>query len=116
MLNRFIYLISLVAMVVLLVMMNLTTPAEVGPLGVLVFFTTIYLVMFGIMVGLVSIFRKIAGRRGAMHRKDYAYALALALAPIMLLLAHSIGTVWWLSLGGVIIATALLLFVISKRV
>lgn len=116
MLNRFIFLVSLVAVVVLLVMMNLTTPAEVGPLGVLVFFTTVYIVMIGVMVGVVAIFRRISGKRGKMQRKDYAYALALALGPIMLLLAHSIGTVWWLSLSGVVIAIALICFVISKKV
>ncbi len=116
MLNRFIFLISLTAVVVLLVMMNLTTPAEVGPLGVLVFFTTVYIVMIGVMVGIVGVFRKIAGKKGGMQRKDYAYALALALGPIMLLLAHSIGTAWWLSLGGVVIAVALICFVISKKV
>ena len=115
MLKRLIFLISLVAVVVLLAMMNFTTPAEVGPLGVLVFFTTIYIVMIGVMVGVVSIFRRIAGKRGKMTRKDYAYALALALGPIMMLLAHSIRTVWWLSLIGVVIAVVLLLFVISKK-
>lgn len=97
-------------------MMNLTTPAAVGPLGVLVFFTMIYVVMFGVMVGLILIFRKMAGKRGKMGRRDYAYAAAMGLGPIMLLLAHSIGTVWWLSLGGVIIFVLLLCFVISKRV
>ena len=41
MVNRLIMLISLVASIVLVAMANFTNPAEVGPLGVLVFFTTI---------------------------------------------------------------------------
>lgn len=116
MLNRFIYLVSLLSVVILLVMMNMTTPAAVGPTGVLVFFTTVYIVVFGVMVGLIAIFRRMAGKRGNMGRKDYAYAAAMGLGPIMLLLAHSIGTVWWLSLIGVIMVVALICFVISKRV
>ena len=115
MLNRFIELMSLVCLIVLMVMMNLTTPTEIGPLGVLVFFGGIYVVVFGLMVALVGIFKRMTSRRGKMGKKDYAYAAATAMGPIMLLLAHSIGTEWWLAIIGVVVFVALLNFVISKR-
>ena len=43
---------SLLAAVILLVMLNFTTPAGVGPFGVLVFFTTFYILMFGVALAL----------------------------------------------------------------
>ena len=46
MLNRLILLISLIAVIILMAMMNLTTPTEIGPSGVLIFFILNYLVMF----------------------------------------------------------------------
>lgn len=116
MLNRFIMLISLIALVLLMVMMNITTPTEIGPLGVLVFFTTVYVMVFGLMVGLVQIFKKMTSKRGKMGKRDYAYAAAIAMGPIMLLLAHSVGTEWWLAIPGVTIFVVLFCFVISKRV
>ncbi len=41
MVNRIILISSLVAIVIILVMLNFTTPASIGPLGVLVFFYNI---------------------------------------------------------------------------
>ncbi|MBQ9019949.1 hypothetical protein IJ096_01335 [Candidatus Saccharibacteria bacterium] len=115
MLNRFIMFLSLICLVILVVMMNLTTPTEIGPLGVLVFFTTVYLMVFGMMVGAMMLFRKVTMKKGKMLKKDYAYAAAIAMGPIMLLLAHSVGTEWWLAILGVGMFVILFCFVISKR-
>ena len=115
MLNRFIMLMSLVCLIALMVMMNFTTPTEIGPLGVLVFFTTIYVMVYGIVVGLLIIFRKMTAKRGKIVKKDYVYAAAISMGPIMLLLAHSIGTEWWLAIPGVVLFVVLFCFVISKR-
>lgn len=115
MLNRFIILLSLFCLVVLMVMMNFTTPTGVGPAGVLVFFGCFYVVMFGLMTGMMQIFRKMTSKSGKMMKKDYAYAAAMALGPIMLILANSIGTSWWLAVLGVGAFVILFCFVISKR-
>ena len=48
MFNRMILLSSLVATMIILVMMNFTTPTSIGPLGVLVIFTMFYVVSFGL--------------------------------------------------------------------
>lgn len=108
-------LIGLIALIILMVMMNFTTPTEIGPLGVLVFFTTVYVMVFGLVVGLLSIFRRMVSKNGRMMKKDYAYAAAIALGPIMILLAHSVGTEWWLAIPGVIMFVSLFCFVILKR-
>lgn len=90
MLNRLIMLISLVATVVILVMLNLTTPAAVGPLGVLVFFMMIYAAVFGLAVWILWLLNRLLGKRG-MRRKDYYYAATVAFGPIMMLLVQSFG-------------------------
>ena len=84
MVNRLLILISIVLTVVLLAMMNFMTPSAAGPLGVLVFFTTLYVVFFGFAAGLVGILFKIRGKT-KMGRKGYEYVGILALAPIILL-------------------------------
>lgn len=115
MLNRVILLLSLVATVVLMVMLNFTTPAEIGPLGVLVFFTTVYIVVFGLATALTRLFRLITGQKGAMRRKDYLYAAVAAFGPILLLLAQSFGSLSIWTLGLVVGFVGLACFAISKR-
>ncbi len=84
MVNRALILVSLAFSAVLLAMMNFMTPTEAGPLGVLVFFTTLYVVFFGFMVAIVATLFKIRGKT-KLGQKGYAYAGFLALAPIILL-------------------------------
>ena len=103
MINRIIVLLGLVAVAVILAMMNMTTPSEVGPLGVLVFFTTVYILMFGIALILVWGVRKAMGRKAKFGRKEYVCGAVVAFAPIMLLLVQSFAAVnWWaIVLAGV---------------
>ncbi len=84
MVNRALILVSLAFSVVLLAMMNFMTPTEAGPLGVLVFFTTLYVVFFGLTAAIVATLFKIRGKT-KLGQKGYAYAGFLALAPIILL-------------------------------
>ena len=115
MLNRLIVLASLVAIVVLMIMINLTSPAEIGPLGVLVFFTMVYVVFFGVATGLVNLMRKVIGNRGGMRRKDYFFAAVIAFGPIMLLLVQSFNSLNLWTSGLVVVAVTLGCFLISKR-
>ena len=115
MLNRFIVSLSLICLIIIAVMMIFTTPTGIGPLGVLVFFGCVYLVVYGVMVGVLMVFRKMVSKRSKLKKKDYAYAAAISMGPIMLLLAHSIGTEWWVAVSGVMVFVLLFCFVISKR-
>ena len=91
MLNRFITVISLMSVAVLLVLLNFTTPTTLGPVGVLLFFILVFVILLGVATGVVGIFRKILGKKGGMTGKDYQCAAVIAFAPIMLLLAQSLG-------------------------
>lgn len=111
--KRLIPVLSLASVVVLLLMLNFTTPTGVGPLGVLVFFVAIYLLMFGIFTLLVKFFGRILGRKPS--RKQYFYSVVLAFGPIMLLLAQSLGSMSFLTIWLMVVFEFLACFLIKKR-
>ena len=104
---------SLVAAVILLVMLNFTTPAGIGPLGVLVFFTAVYVLMLGVATQVVKVFQKIMGKQ--VGRKSYLYGAVVAFGPIMLLLAQSLGSMSWVTVGLVVVFVFLGCFLVNKR-
>ena len=106
---------SLISIAVLLVLLNFTTPTGLGPFGVLLFFVLVYIVMLGVATMAVGIFRKILGKKGEMGRKDYQCAAVLAFAPIMLLLAQSMGSLSILTLLLVVMFIFLGCFWVLKR-
>ena len=106
--------LSLVLVILLLVMMNFTTPMEVGPLGVLLFFTTIYVIIFGVTGAVVRVLYGI--NRKKMNRKGYFYAAVVAFAPIMLLLVRAFGSlsIWTGVLVGIFVGV--MCFLVKKMV
>lgn len=114
--NRIIYSISIIGLAVLLLMLNFTSPTEIGPFGVLLFFTTIYIVTFGIITLLWQAFSRMAFKKTATRPKDYLYSAVFSFGPIMLLMARSFGVInlWTISL----ICFFLLLaeFLVYKRI
>lgn len=111
--KRLIPVFSMLAAILLLLMLNFTTPADVGPLGVLVFFTACYVVVLGVALLLVKIFMKLAGKK--MGRRGYLYAAIIAFGPIMLLLAQSLGTLGPATIALVAVVVFLACFLVSKR-
>lgn len=106
--------LTLLASIILCVMLNFTTPAEIGPFGVLVFFTTTYVLMFGIAVGVVRIYTKLLDRK--MGHKEYLYSVVLAFGPIMVLLLQSMGVMnLWMVLGVVLFVLVVCFFVSKKH-
>lgn len=114
--NRFIYIISIVGLAVLFTMLNITSPTEIGPLGVLLFFTTLYIVFFCVFAILMQLFRRVALGKNEFKGKNYLYAAVLAFGPIMLLMARSFGAInlWTISL--IVLFLALAEFLVYKRV
>ncbi len=114
--KRIIYLTSGIGLAALFLMLCFTSPTEIGPLGVLLFFTTLYVSFFGIMTLLLRAFKRLAFKQEVLKRKDYLYSAVLAFGPIMLLMARSFGAVnLWT--GTLIIAfLALAEFLVYKRI
>ena len=91
---------GIIGIIALVLMLTFTSPTEIGPLGVLVFFTTLYIAIFSILSTLLQIFKRMAFKNETMRRKDYLYSAVMAFGPIMVMMARSFGAInlWTLSL------------------
>ncbi len=113
--NRIILYSSVVGFFGLLVLLNVVSPTDAGPLGILLFFTTLFVVIFGIVSLLMDVFYKMSGKKERMGSKDYLYSVIISFAPIMMLMAKSFGalSIWTVSL--ILIFLFLVGFLIKKR-
>jgi len=114
--NRIIYSISIIGLAALILMLCFTSPTEIGPLGVLLFFTTVYIVCFGFATILLGAFLKIALSRNQLRSKDYLYSAVFAFGPIMLLMARSFGAINFWTVGLIVLFLFLAEFLVIKRV
>lgn len=114
--NRIIYIISFLGLAVLLAMLTFTSPTEIGPLGVLLFFTTLYVVFFGFITLLLQAFMRIAFKKTTFRNKDYLYSAVLAFGPIMLMMARSFGAINLWTVALIVIFVVLAEFLVYKRI
>ncbi|MDO4611644.1 MAG: hypothetical protein Q4B34_02180 [Candidatus Saccharibacteria bacterium] len=114
--NRIISNISIIGLAALILMLTLTSPTEIGPLGVLLFFTTLYITVFGCLVLILGTFYRLAFKREALRNKDYLYAAVMAFGPIMLLMARSFSAISPWTIGLIIVFLSLAEFLVYKRV
>lgn len=114
--NRFVVFISFIGLAALIAMLNLSSPTEIGPLGVLLFFTTLYVVTFGIVTFLFQSFVRIALGRKQFRNKDYLYSAVLAFGPIMLMMARSFGAINLWTIGLIVVFLGLAEFLVYKRI
>ncbi|HRF28874.1 MAG TPA: hypothetical protein PL051_04530 [Candidatus Saccharibacteria bacterium] len=117
---------SIAALIVLFILLQATTPSQVGPLGLLAVFFLLYVVLVGVATLILlwgSNALAIAARPFTSKRpvkpvalqKSYYYASVLALAPVMILAMKSIGSlgVYQLVLVGIFLLIGLLY--VAKR-
>ena len=114
--NHIEIILSIGGLAALFLLLNFTSPTETGPLGVLLFFTTLYVTIFGIIVLIMRTFYRLAFKRTVFRAKDYLYSAILAFGPIMLLMARSFGAInlWTTSLMAIFIILAE--FLVYKRI
>ena len=111
--NRIIISISIIGLAALTLMLNLTSPTEIGPIGVLLFFTTLYLSVFTLIM---QAFFYLASKRSNLRNKDYLYSAVLAFGPIMLLMARSFGAINLWTIMLIISFLFLAEFLVYKRI
>ncbi|MBQ3470624.1 hypothetical protein IJH23_02880 [Candidatus Saccharibacteria bacterium] len=113
--NRLILGLGIIGLAVLILMLKLTSPTVIGPFGVLLFFTTIYIVVFCGFSFFLGLYKSLALKQESLRRKDYFYSAILAFGPIMLLMARSFGVItpWTISLIAVFLILAE--FLVAKR-
>ncbi len=114
--NRIIIGISIMGLAALILMLNLTSPTEIGPVGVLLFFTTLYIILFGIISLIMHTFLYFASKKVVLSNKDYLYSAVLAFGPIMMLMAKSFGAINIWTIILIVIFLALSEFLVYKRI
>ena len=114
--NHIVSIISVVGLAALILMLIFTSPTEIGPFGVLLFFTTVYIVTFGIVTLLMQTFMRLAFKKDTFKNKDYLYAAVLAFGPIMFLMARSFGAINLWTIGLICLFIFLAEFLVAKRV
>ncbi len=114
--NRIIYSFCIIGLAALILIFNFTSPTDIGPFGVLLFFTILYAVFFGLISAFLLTFDRLAFKRKKLRHKDYLYAAVLSFGPIMLLMARSFGAInlWTISL--IVVFLSLAEFLVYKRV
>ena len=104
MLRKFLLIGSIVATIILVLLLNQTTPTQAGPLGVLAFFVLSYFIMVTATTFLLYAVSRFVAKvshaatvkrpiRALSFAKSYYYASILALGPAMLLGMQSVGSV-----------------------
>lgn len=114
--NHVIAIISIIGLAALIFMLIFTSPTDIGPLGVLLFFTTVYVVSFGIVTLLTQSFMRLAFKKTEFKNKDYLYSAIFAFGPIMFLMARSFGAINLWTSGLICLFIFLAEFLVAKRV
>lgn len=115
-----------IAAIAAFLMLQLTTPQMIGPLGVLIFFVLVYIAFACVtylgLISLIGILKKILPRgkwllalEGTSRAKVYYYASTIALAPVILLGMSSVGSVRVLDVGLLLLFELIACFYISRR-
>lgn len=118
--------IGIVSAVLALLLVMLTTPRIVGPLGVLAFFVLVYIATVSLVYltfrSAVGMVRKILtkGRwlmraEGVSNMKLYYYSSVLGLAPVILMGMRSVGEIGVGEILLLVIFEVLAIFYISRR-
>jgi uncharacterized protein (DUF58 family) len=119
--------ISLVVAVTLLVtLLQTTTPATIGPLGILIVFILMYVSVLCVLTFLLFSVSRVVEKittsftvKRAIHqlslRKSYYFSSVIALAPVMVVGMQSVGEVSFYEVMLVILFVAISCIYIAKR-
>jgi hypothetical protein len=126
MLGKFLVIVAIIAALLLGIVLNTTTPASAGAIGVLgVFILTYMLVLCALtflICGLSWLMAKIANsvavRRPVVPltlKRSYYYASVVALAPVIIVSLQSVGGVGVYELGLIILLVVIGCIYVTKR-
>lgn len=126
MLGRLIGVSTIFAVVALWVMLQITAPSTAGPLGVLLIFIFLYVLVLGLLTfllfGISRVFIKLLllisprrPRQSLTLMRSYYFSSVVALAPIILIGMQSVGGVSGYDVVLVLLFIIIACFYISKR-
>lgn len=106
---------GILGLAALALFLTFTSPTEIGPLGVLVFFTTLYIVIFSVFSLIWQAFGRLAFKKTTMRRKDYLCSAVLAFGPIMVMMARSFNAINLWTLTLIVLFLMLAEFLVYKK-
>jgi hypothetical protein len=126
MLKKIIGVVGVLACIVLFLFINGTKPATVGPLGILVVFLCLYLILFtgltffiwGSYKLIVKVLSPLTIRRPMeplSFQRSYYFSSILALGPVMLIGMQSVGKIGIYEVGLVLLFMVIGCVYIAKR-
>ena len=118
--------IGVISLLAIGIMLNVVSPGEVGPFGVLAFFIFTYglsvSLIYMLLIGVVKLMKAFLPQgpllmyiKSISKTKLYYYTSALALTPVILLGMGSVGRVGGIDIGLVVLFEILACFYISRR-
>jgi hypothetical protein len=127
MLERIVAIVTLSSLCLLAILLNITAPTTVGPLGILAVFIFAYLSSLGVMTYFLYSFSRLAVHLSTAFtvkrpltrmsfRVAYYYSTVIAAAPIMLVGLQSVGATGIYEVGLVILFTVIGCLYITKRI
>lgn len=126
MLGKLVAVTSVVAFVLLMLLLQTTQPASIGPLGILVVFILMYMSALGVLTFFVYGVNRLIVRMTTSLTvtrpleqmslgRAYYYASVIALAPVMVIGMQSVGEVGFYDLLLVVIFELIACVYIAKR-
>ncbi len=126
MLERIISVSIVLAIIVLAVMLQISTPTTAGPLGILIVFIFMYVLVLGVLTfllfGVSRVLNRVARmvtpksqRRPLTLVRAYYFSSVLALAPVIFLGMQSVGQVGFYDVVLVILFVGVACFYVAKR-
>lgn len=119
--DKLLLVLSGIAFIFIAAMMFLTSPSEIGPLGIMCFFVLTYVLFVGLAVFCCRLFFSLRAKldkskRGSVHKKSYYYGIVLAFAPVLLLVCGSFAGIRLLEVVLVAALEIVLCFLVSRNV
>lgn len=126
MLGKIVAIVSLTAVGMLAILLQVTTPATIGPLGIFIVFILMYMSVLGALTFLlyegskvvVRLSRSLTVRRPLeplTFGRSYYFSSVIALAPVMLIGMQSVENVGLYDIGLVVIFVVIACVYIAKR-
>lgn len=127
MLKLFISILTLVSLCLLIILLNIFTPATAGPFGILVIFVLVYLSSFGLMTFFLFGISRVIAQVSTVFiikkplpsltmRRSYFFSSILSVAPVMLIGLKSVGAAGIYGYLLIVIFVAIGCLYISKRI
>ena len=112
--DKALIILSLLSFLLIVTIMFSFSPSEIGLIGVLGFFFLSYVLFLGLAVLCCRLFFTL--RAKVDKKKSYYYGLVIALAPLLLMVCRSFGSLSFMEVGLVLGLEILLCFLVSRDI